>query len=66
MKKTPQEILENHCPSMNNLYLDKQGRAFRDRVIEAMKEYGRECGPPCKERCDWPNCTLKGCIVKDS
>lgn len=27
---------------MNNLYLDKQGRAFRDRVILAMKEYAEQ------------------------
>ena len=33
------EILEKHCPSMNNLYLDDNGRAFRDRIINAMNEY---------------------------
>lgn len=35
----PSEILEKHCPSMNDLFLDDQGRNFRDRVIAAMEEY---------------------------
>lgn len=40
--KTAQDTLEKHCPSMNNLYLDKQGKAFRDRVILAMEEYASQ------------------------
>lgn len=35
------DVLEKHCPSMNNLYLDNQGRAFRDRVVNAMNEYAK-------------------------
>ena len=37
-----EETLKKHCPSMDNLFLDKQGREFRDRVLEAMKEYAVE------------------------
>jgi pantothenate synthetase len=40
--KTKEEILEKHCPSMNNLYLDNQGRNFRDRIIKAMEEYASQ------------------------
>lgn len=32
-------ILEKHCPSMNLLYLDSNGRAFRERIFNAMEEY---------------------------
>jgi hypothetical protein len=39
---TKEEILEKHCPSMNNLYLDNQGRNFRDRIIKAMEEYASQ------------------------
>lgn len=37
--KTPEEILESHCPSMSSLFLDRSGRYFREGVIRAMKEY---------------------------
>ena len=39
MKTDAEMILEKHCPSMSNLYLDAQGRNFRDRVVKAMIEY---------------------------
>ncbi len=40
MKKiTKEEILEKHCPSMNDLFLDKEGRLFRDKILAAMDEY---------------------------
>lgn len=35
-------ILERHCPSMNNLYLDDNGRQFRDRAVAAMEEYSAQ------------------------
>ena len=40
MSKVPtaETILEKHCPSMNNLYLDKQGIEFRDRIVKAIQE----------------------------
>jgi hypothetical protein len=37
--KTKEEILQSHCQSMNTLFLDIQGRQFRERVFEAMEEY---------------------------
>jgi 3'-phosphoadenosine 5'-phosphosulfate (PAPS) 3'-phosphatase len=40
--KTKEEILEKHCPSMNNLYLDNQGRNFRDRILKAMEQYASQ------------------------
>jgi PHP family Zn ribbon phosphoesterase len=36
---TKEEVLEKHCPSTNNLFLDKKGRAFRDRILKAMEEH---------------------------
>lgn len=39
MNQTKEQILEKHCPSMNNLFLDKSGREFRDRILLAMQEY---------------------------
>lgn len=55
--KTDEEILEKNCPSMNNLYLDDQGRAFRGRILKAMNELSeQQCelihdmfNKPCKE-----------------
>ncbi|MEA1849224.1 hypothetical protein U9K52_09895 [Chryseobacterium sp. MHB01] len=44
------EILKKHCPSMDNLFLDKQGREFRDRVLEAMKEYAIEVAKATLEK----------------
>jgi len=40
--KTAEEILQKHCPSMSNLFLDSQGKNFRDRIVQAMKEYAKE------------------------
>ena len=42
-----ESILEKHCPSMCNLYLDAQGRNFRDRVVKAMIEFAAP--PPASE-----------------
>lgn len=39
---TDKEILEKHCPSMNNLYLDDHGRNFRDRILKAMHEFSEQ------------------------
>ena len=36
---TAKEVLEKHCPSMNDLFLDGDGRKFRKDITEAMKEY---------------------------
>ncbi len=33
------EVLKKHCPSMDDLFLDKQGRLFRDNILKAMNEY---------------------------
>lgn len=38
-----ESILKKHCPSMDNLFLDAEGRAFRNRIFEAMKEYSSIC-----------------------
>lgn len=35
-------ILEKHCPSMSLLYLDDNGRAFRERILAAMEDYTEE------------------------
>ncbi len=40
--KTAQEILESNCPSMNPLFLDDSGKAFRSRVIQAMEKYAQD------------------------
>lgn len=42
MSKRLEEILKKHCPSMDNLFLDKQGKEFRQRIFDAMQEYARE------------------------
>jgi hypothetical protein len=39
---TKEDILEKYCPSMNPLYLDDNGRAFKDRIILAMEEYAKQ------------------------
>jgi uncharacterized phage infection (PIP) family protein YhgE len=39
MSTQAKEILEKHCPSMNRIYLDDQGMAFRERILAAMQEY---------------------------
>ncbi|MEK6878619.1 MAG: hypothetical protein AABY22_03375 [Nanoarchaeota archaeon] len=52
-----EQILEKHCPSMNRLYLDKQGFEFRGRILNAMNELSeQQCelihdlfNNPCKE-----------------
>lgn len=36
-------ILNSHCPSMDNLFMDNERRAFRDRIFDAMKEYSEKC-----------------------
>lgn len=45
-------ILEKNCPSMNNLYLDKQGREFRDRIVTAMKQACNAMVDKCAETAD--------------
>lgn len=46
MNKTAPQILEKHCPSMHDLYLDQDTRPFRDRIVLAMEEYAS----PLKKR----------------
>lgn len=38
-EKAAREILKKHCPTMDDLFLDNNGRAYRQRVIDAMMEY---------------------------
>jgi len=45
MKVDAKIILEKHCPSMSSLYLDEQGRKFRDRIVNAMEEYASQFTP---------------------
>ena len=37
--KKDKEILKKHCPSMDDLFLDDNGKQFRKRVLVAMNEY---------------------------
>ena len=39
MRSDAEKILEKNCPSMNNIFLDKQGREFKERIINAIIEY---------------------------
>lgn len=39
LQERAEQILEKHCPSMNNLYLEQRGRQFRDNLVKAMIEF---------------------------
>lgn len=39
--KTPEEILKEYCPSMDTLFLDDNGKQFRERVVKAMMQYAQ-------------------------
>lgn len=48
--KTKEQILKSHCPSMDDLFLDEQGKLFRERVFTAMNEYAIEVAKASLEK----------------
>ena len=44
------QILKKYCPSMDEIFLDDERRAFRKRILDAMEEYGKECSQASLEK----------------
>ncbi|MDV3685300.1 hypothetical protein CMU45_02760 [Elizabethkingia anophelis] len=40
--KRLEEVLKTHCPSMDRLFLDDKGLAFREKIFNAMRDYAQE------------------------
>ncbi len=61
--KTLQEVLLGHCPDMHSQYLDDSGRAFRDRILQAMQDHTRRALIDFKDRC--AKAALIGVLAED-
>ncbi|MCT4228701.1 hypothetical protein HZP39_04205 [Elizabethkingia anophelis] len=48
--KRLEEILKTHCPSMDRLFLDDKGLAFREKIFNAMRDYAREVAQASLEK----------------